>query len=191
MKEDSMEHLAAPQFRLAGPDDAEAVANLHADSWRRHYRGAYSDAFLDGDVFADRLAVWTDRLCEHDPRRCTILAENGSLVGFANTFLDDDPTWGALLDNLHVVDEHRRRGIGARLLALTAEALIKRPEGTGLYLWVLEQNVDAQAFYQARGGRWAGRDQVSPPGGIASRLAGSPAKLRYAWPEPTALLGQP
>jgi hypothetical protein len=28
--------------------------NLHADSWRRHYRGAYADAFLDGDVLADR-----------------------------------------------------------------------------------------------------------------------------------------
>jgi ribosomal protein S18 acetylase RimI-like enzyme len=191
MKEDSMAHLEEPQFRLAGPDDAEAVANLHADSWRRHYRGAYSDAFLDGDVFADRLAVWTDRLREPDPRRCTILAENGSLVGFANTVFDDDPTWGALLENLHVADGHKRQGIGAGLLALTAEAVIERPERTGLYLWVLEQNVDAQAFYQARGGRCAGRGLVSPPGGIASRLTGSPAKLRYDWPESTALLGEP
>ena len=64
---------------------AAAVATLHAESWRRHYRGAYSDAFLDGDVFADRLAVWTKRLREADPRRCTILAEDESLVGFANT----------------------------------------------------------------------------------------------------------
>jgi ribosomal protein S18 acetylase RimI-like enzyme len=191
MKEDSIAHLEEPQFRLAGPADAVAVANLHADSWRRHYRGAYSDAFLDGDVVADRLAVWTDRLREPNSRRCTILAEDGSLVGFAHTVFDDDPTWGALLDNLHVADGHKRRGIGARLLALTAEAVIERPERTGLYLWVLEQNVDAQAFYRARGGRCAGRGLVSPPGGITSRLAaGSPAKLRYAWPEPTALLGQ-
>lgn len=41
------------RFRLAVPDDAEAVAMLHATSWRRHYRGAYSDAFLDGDVVAE------------------------------------------------------------------------------------------------------------------------------------------
>src|SRR6266511_3801296 len=129
-----MEHLEAPQFRLAGPADAEAVANLHTDSWRRHYRGAYSDAFLDGDVSADRLAVWTDRLREPDPRRCTILAENRSLVGFANTFFDDDPTWGALLDNLHVADGHKRRGIGSRVWGLTAEAIVRRPERTGLYL---------------------------------------------------------
>src|SRR5256714_12452594 len=191
MKEDSIAHLEEPQFRLAGPADAEAVANLHADSWRRHYRGAYSDAFLDGDVVADRLAVWTDRLREPNPRRCTILAEDGSLVGFAHTVFDDDPTWGALLDNMHVGDGHKRRGIGSRLLALTAEAVMGRPERTGLYLWVLEQNVDAQAFYQARGGRCVGRDLASAPGGIASRLTASPAKLRYAWPEPSVLLGQP
>jgi ribosomal protein S18 acetylase RimI-like enzyme len=191
MKEDSIAHLEEPQFRLAGPADAEAVANLHADSWRLHYRGAYSDAFLDGDVVADRLAVWTDRLRQPAPPRCTILAEDGSLVGFANTVFDDDPTWGALLDNLHVADGHKRRGIGSRLLASTAEALIGRPEKTGLYLWVLEQNVDAQAFYEARGGRCVGRGLASPPGGIASRVTGSPAKLRYAWPEPTVLLGQP
>ena len=180
-----MAHVAEPRFRLAGPADAAAVANLHADSWRRHYRGAYSDAFLDGDVFADRLAVWTDRLREPDPRRCTILAEDGSLVGFANTLFDDDPTWGALLDNLHVADGRRRRGIASRLLALTAEAVMERPERTGLYLWVLEQNVEAQAFYEARGGRCVGRGLVSAPGGIACRVTGSPAKLRFAWRQPT------
>jgi GNAT superfamily N-acetyltransferase len=177
-----------PQFRLAGPADAEAVAKLHADSWRRHYRGAYSDAFLDGDVLADRLAAWTDRLREHDPRRCTILAEHGGLIGFAHTLFDEHPRWGALLDNVHVADGHRRRGIGSRLLALTAEAVVVGRKTAGLYLWVLEQNVDAQAFYGSLGGSREGRERVSPPGGIASRLAGSPAKLRYAWREPGALL---
>jgi ribosomal protein S18 acetylase RimI-like enzyme len=183
-----MSQLEQPQFRRAATADAQAVASLHADSWRRHYRGAYSDAFLDGDVVADRLAVWTERLREHDPRRCTILAEDGRLVGFANTVFDEDPRWGALLDNLHVADGHKRRGIGSRLLALTAEALVQRPQTTGLYLWVLEQNVDAQSFYEARGGRCVQRERVTPPGGIASRLAGSPAKLRYVWPEPAVLL---
>jgi GNAT superfamily N-acetyltransferase len=182
-------------FRRAGPGDAEVLAKLHAENWRRHYRGAYSDSFLDGEVFADRLRVWSARLREPDPRRCTILAEDGDLVGFANTVLEDDPTWGALLDNLHVGDRHRRRGVGSRLLALSAEAVIRRadlgsaPDGaSGLYLWVLEQNLDAQAFYEARGGSCVGRDVVSPPGGIASRLAGSPARLRYAWAEPAVLL---
>ena len=38
------------RFRMAGAGDAAGLAGLHADSWRRHYRGAFSDAFLDGEV---------------------------------------------------------------------------------------------------------------------------------------------
>jgi GNAT superfamily N-acetyltransferase len=179
------------RFRRARPGDAEALARLHADSWRRHYRGAYSDAFLDGDVLADRLQVWRALVGEADPRRCTILAEDGGLVGFANTRLEADPGWGALLDNLHVAAEHKRRGVGSRLLALTAEAVTEWSRRSGLYVWVLEQNADARAFYEARGASFAGREAVSPPGGIAGRLSGSPAKLCYAWADPSVLLAPP
>jgi ribosomal protein S18 acetylase RimI-like enzyme len=185
-----MADVSELEFRLAGPGDAEAIALLHAESWRRHYRGAYSDAFLDEDVVEDRLAVWTERLREPDPRRRTILAEDGRLVGFANTVFDDDPVWGALLDNLHVADGYKRRGIGSRLLALTAAALVEHWTRTGLYLWVLEQNAEAQSFYRARGGRRVERHPAEPPGRIASRLTGSPRKLRYAWPEPILLSGR-
>jgi ribosomal protein S18 acetylase RimI-like enzyme len=176
------------RFRPAGPADAGAVAALHADSWRRHYRGAYSDEFLNGDVHGDRLVVWTARLEEPDRPSQTIVAEDGrSLIAFAHTVFEEDPRWGALLDNLHVVTGDKRRGIGSRLLALTAEAVLAR--GTGLYLWVLEQNVDARAFYEARGGRCVERAPVPPPGGTAARLIGSPVGLRYAWPDPAVATG--
>jgi ribosomal protein S18 acetylase RimI-like enzyme len=182
--------LARLQFRVAGFSDAEDIAALHADSWRRHYRGAYSDAFLDGDVATDRMAVWADRLRTPDPGCSTIVAEaGGGLIGFAHTVFDDDPTWGALLDNLHVASGHQRGGVGSRLLALTAQSVTERRDRTGLYLWVLEQNVDAQAFYRARGGRRVGRRSASPPGGFPDRLNGSPVGLRYAWPDPAVLLG--
>ncbi len=182
-----MARLDDLHFRIARPDDAHVVAELHADSWRRHYRGAYSDDFLDGDVLADRAAVWTDRLREAVPHRCTILATDGDVVGFANTFLDADPTWGALLDNLHVTSRRKRQGIGGQLLARTAETVAERRPRSGLHLWVLEQNLEAQAFYEARGGTCVGRRLIDPPGGIASRLTGSPAALRYVWAEPHLL----
>jgi len=176
-----------PRFRSASLQDAEAIAALHADSWRRHYRGAYSDAFLDGDVHGDRLILWTERLREAGPRTQTIVADDGDgLVGFAHTVFEADPHWGALLDNLHVVPGEKRRGIGSRLLALTAQAVLER--GTGFYLWVLEQNVDGRAFYDARGGRCVERAPVPPPGGVAGRLNGSPVALRYAWPDPAVAL---
>lgn len=177
------------QFRLAGPADAEAVAALHADSWRRHYRGAYSDAFLDGDVVADRRSVWSARLQQPQPARSTILAEehNGTLVGFAHVIFEADPRWGALLENLHVTQAAQCRGIGARLLALIAETVCERGQSMGLYLWVLKQNLNAQGFYQACGGKCVETAGVPAPGGVASRLNGTPTRLRYVWPDPSVL----
>lgn len=175
-----MGHPDRLTLRTATSADARAIACLHADSWRRNYRGAYSDAFLDGDVISDRLAVWKDRLREPDPLRVTLVVQDdGDLIGFAHTVLEDDPTWGALLDNLHVAHRRKRRGIGLRLLTATISAV--HAHGTGLYLWVLEQNVAAQHFYGAAGGTCVARVVCSPPGGVAARLNGKPYKLRYAW----------
>jgi hypothetical protein len=101
------------QLRTATSADAVAVADLHADSWRRHYRGLYRDEYLDGEVFAERRAVWTARFADTRADTRTFLAEHdGVLVGFAHVIFDDDPTWGALLDNLHVVFDPGRGGMG-------------------------------------------------------------------------------
>jgi len=179
------------RYREATADDVEAIAQLHADSWRRSYRGAYSDAFLDGDVLPDRLAVWTDRLTDQCAERFTIVAESaGVVVGFAHTVHDDDPTWGALVDNLHVAHAQKRRGVGGRLMAETARAVLERTASAGLYLWVLEQNKTAQAFYAALGATCVGREVALPPGGDPSRLSGAPVKLRYAWADPAELLAR-
>jgi ribosomal protein S18 acetylase RimI-like enzyme len=34
----------AMEYRQAAASDVVAIARLHADSWRRHYRGAYLDS---------------------------------------------------------------------------------------------------------------------------------------------------
>jgi GNAT superfamily N-acetyltransferase len=171
------------RYRSAGAEDAIAIATLHAESWRRHYRGAYSDSFLDGDVDDDREKVWSQRLRTRDGSSRTVVAENDAgIVGFAHGIFDSDPTWGALLDNLHVSQGHKRGGVGTELLALIADAVVERE--TPLYLWVLEQNADARAFYASRGAACVGRAPVEAPGGVASRLSGTPTKLRYAWSDP-------
>jgi GNAT superfamily N-acetyltransferase len=112
-------------------------------------------------------------------------------VGFAHTILDEDPTWGSLLDNLHVTHTHQRRGIGARLLRHSAKTVADHRPGSGFFLWVLEQNERAQAFYRALGGRCAESHKVPPPGGDPARLNGSPVGLRYVWPDPMTLLAPP
>jgi GNAT superfamily N-acetyltransferase len=109
-------------------------------------------------------------------------------VGLAHTLLGEHPVWGAFLDNLHVAHGLKRQGIGTRLLTLTAQAILDRSPSSGLYLWVLEQNSDARAFYAARGGACVERAEVPPPGGDAARLNGKPMGLRYAWRDPSKLL---
>src|SRR3954447_13251707 len=114
----SVETVGGIRFRDATQDDAASVAALHAESWRKHYRGAYADAFLDGDVLDDRVAHWTQQLRTNLSQR-TILAvdDTGGLVGFSHLVFGADPHWGTLLDNLHVTFSRMNGGVRARVAA--------------------------------------------------------------------------
>ncbi|EWM16346.1 GNAT family N-acetyltransferase, partial [Kutzneria sp. 744] len=116
-------------FRHAGATDAGQVAQLHADSWRRFYRGAYADAYLDGDVVADRRAVWTTRLASPTNSETVLAEHDHRLVGFIHVVFDADPQWGSLVDNLHVRHDQRRTGLGTQLLTRAAEAVVERASG--------------------------------------------------------------
>jgi ribosomal protein S18 acetylase RimI-like enzyme len=176
-------------YRPARTGDALAIAALHADSWRRHYRGAYTDAFLDDEAAGFLADMWTGRFAAPDPQARTILAErDGTVVGLAHTVLGSHPAWGALLDNLHVSYGMKRQGVGTRLLALSARAVLDAAPSSGLYLWVLEQNAAARAFYEARGGTCVHHRPVGAPGGDAARLNGAPVGRGMAWPDPSRLL---
>ncbi|TDD14465.1 GNAT family N-acetyltransferase [Kribbella turkmenica] len=182
--------MGSVEFRSAGIEDAEQVAWLHADSWRRHYRGAYSDSFLDGDIDADRREVWSKRLAGQSGT-ATVLAEYDGrrLAGFVHVMFDHDPQWGSLVDNLHVDYRHHRGGIGTRLMARAARAVSEQARGNAMYLWVLEQNTRARDFYRAAGGDCVETSTVPPPGGDPTRLNGTPICLRITWPDVT-LFGQ-
>ena len=176
--------MGSVALRAATAADAPAVAELHAESWRRHYRGAYADAFLDGDVVSERLAVWAERLEAPSSGSLTVLAEaKDRLVGFVHTVLGADPVWGALVDNLHVDPTHQRHGIGRALLARSAGFVVESAAKPRLHLWVLEQNVAAQGFYAALGGEPVESAPVPDVGGEPGRLNGSPRRLRYVWPD--------
>lgn len=174
--------MTAPVYRAATYEDAPAVAALHADSWKRHYRGAFADDYLDGPVEDERLAVWSSRLASPSPGAATIVGIDGGLIGFVHVVLDADPEHGALVDNLHVRHDAQRRGIGAELMGRAAAyATTERPGGS-MYLWVLEHNTRAQAFYRSIGGEEADREASTPPGG------GSVVGIRYVWRDPRVLV---
>jgi ribosomal protein S18 acetylase RimI-like enzyme len=184
MEIDMANQVPAVQYHDANDCDVDSIAALHADSWRRHYRGAYLDSYLDGDVVTERQEVWRRRLAQPTSAHFTVVARHGDeLLGFAHTILDEDPHWGSLLENLHVSSHVKRSGIGSHLLSVTARKLLSlRPQGT-LHLWVLDQNTAAQTFYDARGGIRVETQLRGPfPGG--GRALGH----RYHWTDPTRLV---
>jgi ribosomal protein S18 acetylase RimI-like enzyme len=170
-------------FRLAQPGDAERVANLHAESWRRTYRGMMRDAFLDGDALSNRLEVWRSRLDAPMESQFVLLAEcEGALAGFVCVYGNEDVLWGSLIDNLHVSAEHVRQGVGTALMLHAAKWLSAAYPSAGVYLWVMEANARARKFYERLGASNAGTRTRLDPGG------GSAINCRYVWRRPESLL---
>jgi len=164
------------RFRVAIQSDAQAIASLHAASWRIAYRGLLSDEYLDGNVVSERTAMWEESFRTPSNNQYVVVAEVGpQIVGFACAYGDDDPHWGTLLDNLHVDDKQKRQRVGARLMAHVAAWCSSAYPNNGLYLWVLKPNVSARRFYEHLNGVNVGEDVWFPPGG------GEIPKLRYAW----------
>lgn len=177
-------HHSAVTFRPGTAEDGVIVAELHTASWRGAYRGILPDAYLDGAIAEERLGLWKARLssCSAD-RRLVLLAEDPlGLAGFVCVLLDEEPGWGACLDNLHVRSGIQGRGLGRRLFAEAAQWVASREPGWPLHLWVFEANRAARGFYDRFRGEAVAREVKRTPG-----KAEVPS-LRYVWRDVGILL---
>jgi GNAT superfamily N-acetyltransferase len=170
-------------IRDALETDAQPIAALHAANWRLFYRGALRDEFLDGDIVPERSAFWVNHLHSPPLNQHVLVAENeDKIVGFACVYAKVDEQWGSLLDSLHVSQSMQRHGIGAKLLVAVAQWCESKKASGGLFLWVVQSNLQAQRFYQALGAVRAGSDIWVPPGG------GHVPRYRFAWQSVSMLL---
>ena len=141
-------------FRKATRADADAVASLHTESWRDAYRGILPDAYLDGPIADERAKLWRSRFSSPGgDRRYVLLAmSQGRPVGFVCVLLDEEPPWGACLDNLHVLPKWRGGGLGRQLFSRAAQWVMSTEPGWPIHLLVFEANLGARRFYDALGG---------------------------------------
>lgn len=158
--------------------DAQSVARLQAQSWRSTYRGMLPDDYLDHRVVDDRLEYWTTRLASFAPDRTLVLkaVSDGSMLGYVCVLLDEEPKWGARLDNLHVTPESKGTGIGYALFQAAREWIARVSPGTPMHLWCVEANRVARRFYDRQGGTIVESASRS--------FAGQPSvpEVRYWWP---------
>lgn len=166
------------KYIQASYPDAETIAALHAQSWRRNYRGILPDSMLGGPLYEEHLAVWKDRLdCPCPDRQLILLAlDQIEMLGFVSVLLDQEPLWGARLENLHVHPEYKGQGIGRTLLNQARTWVEATTPGNRMHLWVLAQNAPAIAFYEHLGGRPVEHNAWQVPTGEAV------PEIRYLWP---------
>ncbi len=172
------------EYRPAISEDTEAIASLHARSWRQNYRGAFLDTFLDGDLPEERLRAWRERLGRPPENQLVQLAVDGAdVVGFVCACGAHDPHWGSFVDNLHVAAGFQRRGSGSSLMRQAGAWLAQRYPDLEVHLLVLESNTSARRFYERLGAWNAGVSTMETHGGAVVR------SCRYTWARPGLLSG--
>ena len=172
--------------RVATSADCAAIATLHANSWRTTYRHILAHDYLDHHVAEDRQDLWAARFVKFDAEKHHIgVAAEGpqapQIGGFVCVLLDEEPEYGALLDNLHVAPDRHREGIGRRLMASAAHWVAGMQPDWSMHLWVYEANAKTVSFYRAVGGREVDHRVIVTPAGNRATV------LRFEWPNPIGL----
>ena len=141
-----------PKISDAGQDDADALARVHAASWKATYRGILPDTYLDSEVDGERARYWQEALATSRYPIVKLACEAGVVVGLIA--LHDDPEdegYDFTIEHLHLLPESKGRGFGRILMkeaALAARAL----GAETICLWVFEDNSAAIGFYERLGG---------------------------------------
>jgi len=140
-------------IRRATPDDAEAIARVRIDGWRRSYKGLVPQAYLDAMSVQASLPMWQRVLDGPSDVVSVFVAEgDGGIVGFGAGNRLPEPKHGfdSELTAIYLAHEVQRHGLGRRLVGTIAAERASHG-ATGMIVWVLAGNKPARAFYEALG----------------------------------------
>lgn len=150
---------------LAPQDDRMAVSHIYEASWKATYRGIVPQSYLDGIPAGQ----WAAGLDSGDMRH-VLLVDRGALIGASGFCGSRSPQFGGFgeIVSLYLLPERVGTGCGRRLLTFVLKELAELGY-TDAFLWVLEENRAARAFYQKAGFVQKGPAQVLTAGGAALR----------------------
>lgn len=137
------------ELRPATLYDYTPIAKIHTESWQKNYRNILSDRFLNEEVEEERLQFWQRKLSSiMESQYVTVATDNENIVGFSCLLLDFDALHGTLLDNLHVLQQFQKTGIGKQLMKNCARLILEKAKDRKMYLWVYEANENARKVYE-------------------------------------------
>lgn len=136
-----------PQLRLhrAAVDDAAGIAHVHIQSWRETYAGWLPAELLAGLAEEPRATRWA-AIINEGASEVVVAEVDARIIGWASAGegRDEDAPARRELEGIYVLGEAHGTGVGQQLL----EAVLG--EGSA-YLWVLDGNPRAEAFYRKNG----------------------------------------
>ena len=138
------------QVRRARLEDAAAIAEVHARTWREAYEHVFGAARLSALTPASRLPLWRQALA--GDRDTFIGVQEGRVVAFVSVGPSRDEDAEGELGEIYVLPEMWGTGAGSSLLEAGVEAMRARGYGDAV-LWVLDDNPRARRFYEREG--WA------------------------------------
>lgn len=140
-------------IRRAAVGDAHGIAEVHVRSWQTAYRGLMPQAVLDALSVEQREEGWRSILADPARAEGTLIAErDGRVLGWAGfgTARDEDPVGTGELWGIYALPEEWSSGVGHALIAAVERELADAGHSIA-YLWVLDGNERASAFYERHG----------------------------------------
>ncbi len=158
--------------RRALVSDAQAIAQVHVESWRSTYAGIVPDSFLAQLDEAERAMQWREWLAQDV---LILVAETEEeVVGFSSGGAIREPVedCDAELYAIYLLERAQRSKIGTELLRQIAAALRERGFRS-MAVWVLEKN-RCKGFYLKQDAGYARSKEIEIGGAMLMEEA-------YTW----------
>ncbi|WP_446786493.1 GNAT family N-acetyltransferase [Macellibacteroides fermentans] len=138
-------------IKTASIHDVKEISYIHASSWKTAYKGIVPQEYLDNlknDFWIPSFEKWIS-----DNTITAKLAYTGNeAIGCISYGKSRDislPDWGEIV-SLYVLPKYLGRGFGKALLMSAINDMYNKGF-ENIYLWVLEENLQAQKFYRKNG----------------------------------------
>lgn len=146
------------EIRKATIADADDIGSVHYQAWIETYTG-----LINADFLANRSPSRSSELFRQN--RCqniTVATVDGKIVGFCGYGAPRDSDipndWGELY-GIYVLRQYQHISLGKRLIS-RAKSELHAQRYKRMFLWVLNSNQNAIAFYEKNGFLFDGKEKT-------------------------------